>query len=140
MAEADLSAQAVLHEWCRIAFSDPGELFTDSGQLKHIKDVPKQARQAISSMKVTTRREPGSDDPADVLYITEIKWWDKNTALNGLGKHLGLLKDIVEIRNRRWGDLSDEELIAEVRKRQRELDEIIALVEGEGNDGGANLH
>lgn len=131
--EADLTATNLLREWLRIAFSDPGELFTDSGQLKHIKDLPRPVRQAISSMKVKTVTLPHTrGETAEVEYITEIQWWDKNTALSSLGKHLGLLRKAVDDRERRWGHLSDAELIAEVKRQRRKLDEIISLAESEG--------
>lgn len=92
----EVNAESVLREYCRIAFSDIGQVFDDSGQIQAVKDIPEDARRAVSSIKVRRVIE-GSGDDAEEIETVEFKLWDKLNALEKLAKHLGLLKDQVEL-------------------------------------------
>lgn len=90
-----VKAQRALAEIVRLALSDTRELFDDAGNLRNIKDLPDSIAPAISSVEVVRRPSANKDDPDE--YVHKIRLWDKTKALNMLGKHLGLLKDTLEI-------------------------------------------
>lgn len=93
-------AQRVLSELVRLGFSDIRELFDRDGNLLDIKSLPDNIAASISSVEVVRRKgryktidEDGND--ADE-FITKVRLWDKTKALSMLGKHFGLLKDVIE--------------------------------------------
>ncbi len=74
-----------------IARSDPRRLFTEDGRLKPIKQLEDGTALAISSIKVVEK--PGAvleDGTREIDRVHEIKFWDKNAALDKLFKHLAL--------------------------------------------------
>lgn len=103
----EIKADDVLRELGRIGFSDIAGLFDESGQLRAFRDIPMESRRAVAAIKVKSHTEPGDEDT--VVYTTEIKLWDKNTALTNLAKHLKLLTEKVE---HSFGDMTDEQLQA----------------------------
>lgn len=86
-------AQRVLAELCRIGFSDVRELFDDNGNLLDVKDLPDSIASTVSSVEIT--RKPGRDGDTDE-YVSKIRLWDKTKALSMLGKHFGILRDVIE--------------------------------------------
>lgn len=94
-----LKADDVIEELKRIGFADLGQIldFTgDTVKLRAPGTIPEAARRALSSIKVKRVWEGTGDDkvPVDVL---EFKLWDKVSALEKLGKHLGLFIDRTEV-------------------------------------------
>jgi len=98
--KADITADRVLAEIARLAFSDIKE-YIDIGsdgciQVKPFEDMPKGASRAIQSVKEKKRilASGKGDGQETILESTfEFKLWDKGRALDQLGKHLGLLFD-----------------------------------------------
>lgn len=91
----EVKADRVLEELACLALSDVGEVVDMAGdevRLRRPGDVPERARRAISSIKVR-RHVEGVGKDARTVEVTEFKLWDKNAALEKLGRHLGLLKD-----------------------------------------------
>lgn len=89
-----LKADRALLEVARVAFSDVRGLFTEAGGLKPPHEWPADLAPAVSAVEVTSRRVAGTD----LEYIvTKVKLWDKNAALTNALKHLGLLKDRLEL-------------------------------------------
>lgn len=88
----EITAERVIEEMARIAFSDVGDVFTDTGGLKRVEDMPSDIRRALSSVEVVTRKVQGGDGD-EVEQVAKIRLWDKQQALVNLGKHLGLFKD-----------------------------------------------
>lgn len=97
-AEAtEVTANRVLKELSRIGMSDVRKLFTEDGQLRSIHDLDDDTAAALAAVEVVTRRIPGSgDDQAEVEYVHKMKFWDKNSALEKIGKHLGMFTDRVD--------------------------------------------
>ena len=83
----------VLNELSKIGFSDIRKAFDDDGRLLPVHMLPDSIAPAISSVKVTSSRVPGSD-PVEIEHTTEIKFWDKPKALDLAGKHLMLWKEV----------------------------------------------
>lgn len=97
-----VKAQRVLAELVRIGFSDVRELFGADGQLLDVKSLPDSIASAVSSVEVVRRpgRPNGKGDGDDTdEYIHKIRLWDKTKALAMLGKHFGILKDVLELEH-----------------------------------------
>jgi phage terminase small subunit len=80
-----VTADEVLRELKLIAQSDPGKLLNEKGYFLPINEMPEEIRRAIASVELTG--DGGQ----------KIKFWDKNTSLANLGKHLKLFTDKVEL-------------------------------------------
>lgn len=102
----EVTAERVLQETARIAFSDPRAFYNEDGTLKDIKDLDDDAAAALASFEI-------EDANTNRGTVRKIKRYDKGTALTLLGKHLKLFKDQVEL------SLGEglAEAIADARKR-----------------------
>lgn len=92
-----LDADRVLLEIARVATSDLRRAFTADGGLRSPATWDDDTAAAISSVKVVTRRAPGGGEDAEVEYVTEVKLWDKNSALDKAGKHLGMFREQIDV-------------------------------------------
>jgi phage terminase small subunit len=92
--------ERVLQEMARLGFSDLRRVFTPGGNLISPEDWDDDTAAAISSVKVVTRPtgETAEDGSRIVEHVHEIKLWDKNSALDKLGKHLGMFIDRGEMK------------------------------------------
>ncbi len=93
----EMTADRVLLEIRRLATSDLRRVFTPDGALMPVSQWDDHTAAAISSVKVVTRKEPGGGDDAPVEYVTELKLWDKNSALDKAGKHLGMFREQIDV-------------------------------------------
>ena len=82
-----LSAERVLEELMSIGFFNPKNLFDDNNNVKPITELPDEVAAAIASFEVTyiTDHDTGSE-----LKCIKVKFWNKTSALEMLGKHIGL--------------------------------------------------
>jgi phage terminase small subunit len=94
-ARAALTADMVLEEFRRIAFSNVQQLFRPDGALIPLHELPPEVAAAIASMEVVMKNATAGDGKID--RVLKVKWWDKNKALTDLARHFGLLVDRVEI-------------------------------------------
>lgn len=85
----EISAERTLAEIARIGYCDPVQMLDDDGKLLPVSKWPEDARRAIASIK-TRRVVEGSGEDAHEVEITEVKFWDKNSALEKLAKHHAL--------------------------------------------------
>ncbi len=111
-----LTADRVLLEIGRLATSDLRRAFNADGGLRSPTTWDDDTAAAISSVKVVTRRAPGGGEDAEVEYVTEVKLWDKNSALDKAGKHLGMFREQIDVNLKT--DLAT--ILAERRKRVAE--------------------
>jgi phage terminase small subunit len=98
--QAKVESETVLRELAMIAFSDLGQILDFTGdvpQLLPANAIPEPARRALSSVKVKRYLE-GKGEHAKEVEVTEFKLWSKIDALEKLAKHLGLFKDVQEIK------------------------------------------
>lgn len=93
------SADDVLRELTRIALFDPAKCFGPDGKLLPITEMPQEARAVVAGLDIEEGADAGS-------VLRKLKSWDKVRALELLGKHLGLLKDKVELAGDGGGPLS----------------------------------
>lgn len=82
----DLTAERVLTEIARIAFSDPRKAFNPDGTCKAITELDDDTAAAIAGFEVS---EVGGDGQA-VAIVKKLRHWDKKGALDLAMKHLGL--------------------------------------------------
>lgn len=90
-----VSADQVLKELARIAFSDVYELYDpQTQQMRHPRHVPYDTRKVIASLRVARERRTRTTRGRTVTTVTdqiiEYKLWNKVDALAKLMKHLGL--------------------------------------------------
>jgi phage terminase small subunit len=106
--KTDITAERVLTELFRLASVDPRGAFDETGGLLPIKDMPEDVRRAISGINFD-----------DMGNIKSIKFWDKNSSLDKLGKHLKLFTDRIEL------DASDAlaDRLAQAMKRASDVQE-----------------
>ncbi len=88
----EITQARVMAELAKVGFSDIRKLFTETGSLKRVEDLDDETAAFVSSVKVVTRRVPGGDE-GEVEHVAEIKQWDKLSALEKIGKHLGMFKE-----------------------------------------------
>jgi len=105
----DIQAVEVLRELKLIALSDLGRCFSASGRLLSIVDMPEAVRRAIAGVDVVE----SVDTDGRPVVIKKLKFWDKNKALEQLGRHLKLFTDVQETR---FPQLSPEEAAERVKE------------------------
>jgi phage terminase small subunit len=87
-----VDAVKVVREFACLALADPGEAYNEDGNLLDIKAMPASLRRAISSIE-TVAEASGSGKNKTTEYVKKIRFWDKNKALENLGKHLGIYNE-----------------------------------------------
>lgn len=89
-----ITADRVLQELARIGFSDLRNCLTSEGHLVDPQDWDDDTAAAISSLEVVkTNRGEKEEKDRPIEYTHKIKVWDKNSALEKIGKHLGMFVD-----------------------------------------------
>lgn len=107
----ELTAARTLEEIRRIGLSDIGEMFDSNGHLRPLQDLPREARAAIASVKVSKKNLTAGD--GIVEDVVEIKLWDKIRALEMAAKHHGLLVERLQVT----GELTLSDKISRARAR-----------------------
>jgi len=110
-----ITADRVLVELARIAFLDPADLFDAHGNPKPIADIPEHARHAIIGCDVVQLYEGAGQTKKQDGEVRKIKLADKVRALELLARHLGLIKDRVEV------DITSDRAARLERARKRVL-------------------
>lgn len=103
---AEVTVERVLRELSRIGFADPRAILDEHGGLLPPDKWSADLAASISSIEVVTRALPGeADEQLDrqprggalkrkrnprVEYIHKVRFWDKNSALEKIAKHLGM--------------------------------------------------
>lgn len=90
----EITADRVLQEVARLAFSDIGQLvsFTPEGiRFRPESEIPEDARRTLSAVEV--RQEHGTENRPGAT-IVKFKLWSKEANLHKLMQHLGLLKEV----------------------------------------------
>jgi phage terminase small subunit len=77
-----ISADAVLRQYQRLAWSDPRKLFDAAGKPKPIHELDDDTAAALAGFEVSV-----DDDGHRTL---KVKWADKKMALDSVAKHLGM--------------------------------------------------
>ena len=95
MKQTELTADSVLAKMKLMTSGDVRDVFDNNGDLLHPRRLPDHIAMRVSGVKVMTKTQP-SDTPdggAEVVYITEIKFWNPDTQLTNLAKALAMFSD-----------------------------------------------
>ena len=87
----EITADRVLEQYARLAFADVRQLFQDDGTLKPMSEWPDDAAAMVNGIEVV---ELDGDPPG---RIKKLKLVDKRASLADIAKHLGMLKEHVEV-------------------------------------------
>lgn len=102
-----ITQKKVIDELAAIAFFNIKNIYNEDGSLKAIKDIDNETAKAISSVKTLQRAgsmkisiEADKECPIEHLneQTIEYKTNDKKGALELLGKHLGMFKEQVQVK------------------------------------------
>lgn len=96
-AQADINQARVLKELAAIGFSDTRKLFYANGKMMPVNEWPDDVAAAVSMVEFDAHG-----------YVDRVKLWDKNSALEKIGKHLKMFTDIV--RHEGEIELTDKQL------------------------------
>ena len=90
-----ITAERVVRELACIAFLDIKDLFEEDGSVKLVRDMPENARRAISGLDVCELfdDEKGAQKHA-IGLIKKLRNWSKIDALELLGKHLNMFNQV----------------------------------------------
>lgn len=84
-------AQKVINELVKVGFSNVQDYITDGNIIEDLSQIDKTQAAAVSSIKksVTTF---GTEENGGTKEVVEFKLWDKISALEKLGRHLGIFE------------------------------------------------
>lgn len=91
-----VTADRVLEEIARLAFSDLRGFYTDDGRLKRPHELTADQVAALAAVESFEEYEGRGEERELIGFTRKVKLWDKRAALELLSKHLGLLKERVE--------------------------------------------
>lgn len=98
-ARTEITQDRVLLELSRIAFFDPRRLLNADGSPKPINELDDDTAAAVAGLDIVEEFEGTGEDRVFVGYTKKFKIADKNVALTNAMRHLGLMKDKVEIEH-----------------------------------------
>lgn len=101
MEKAGVTAERWLEEVNHAAFFDPQAMFNEDGTLKAIDEMPERMRRAIAGFEVVETFEMQGEGKNRhrvwTGYIKKVKLVSKEGTLNLCAKHLGFIKDKLEV-------------------------------------------
>lgn len=86
--QTNISAQRILEEYAKIAFSDVRELFTPDNDLYDIRQLDDNTAAAVAFVQTDVISMQGMP----IGHSKKVKMYDKLRALEALGKHIGLFE------------------------------------------------
>jgi phage terminase small subunit len=89
----EASAERVIKELSRIAFSDIRSLFDEDDNLKPIKDMTEAEAAVLSAVDIDSIYSGQGADRIKIGCASKLKLWNKLKALELLGQHLTLFRD-----------------------------------------------
>ena len=91
----EITQDRVLAELAKIGFSDLRRVLTSQGSLIEPQEWDDDTAGAIGSLEVVLRPGAEQDESGNrvIEHVHKIKAWDKLSALEKIGKHLGMFKD-----------------------------------------------
>ena len=89
-ARGEWMIQRVLLELKRMSTVDPALAYDDNNCLVDVKNIPAEMRACIAEISVFEEFQGAGKDREFIGYTRKVKFWDKNSALEKLGKTLAL--------------------------------------------------
>jgi phage terminase small subunit len=98
----EITQDRVLEELAKVGFSDIRKALTPTGGLVSTQDWEDEFAGAISSLEVVQRPSGEYDDDGKPIYenVHKFRMWDKMSALEKMGKHLGMFKEDATITHK----------------------------------------
>lgn len=96
-ARLHIDADQVLREVLNIAMVDLVSITNPDGTLMPLHEMPAEARRAISSLEIEQLFGGPRGARAQIGTITKVKLWSKDKHLELLLRHLGLLRDKLDV-------------------------------------------
>lgn len=93
MQSLEVTVERVIAERARVAFFDPRKLFAANGSPIPINELDDDTAAALGGVEVLEEYEGVGQDRVFVGFTKKYKVWDKNAALNGLDRYLGIGKE-----------------------------------------------
>lgn len=93
--QLEISADRVIKESARLAFFDPRKLFDENGNPKSIHELDDDTAACIGGIDIV-ERSVGDKEDLEFETVKKIKIWDKNSAIDKLGKYFKLFTDRVQ--------------------------------------------
>ena len=90
----DITVDRIMEEYAKLGFSDIRQAFDDEGRLLLPQDMPDNFAGALTALEINTV-EHGE---GTVEHVAKFKLADKRSALDSMGKHLGMFKEDVTIK------------------------------------------
>lgn len=95
-----ITADRVLAELAVVGFSSLWHYTVQSdGRVVLAENAPPEAIRAVSKIKHKVRTTSRDDGETTVEHEVELALWDKNTALQSIGRHLGMFVDKTEVKD-----------------------------------------
>lgn len=93
----DVQTEEILNEFKNIGFSDLLDLYNEDGTLKHPREWPVETRRAVASIETEELFDYVNGEKVWIGYTKKVKFWNKNQALEALGKHKKMFNNVVEV-------------------------------------------
>lgn len=93
----EVTADRVIQELASVAFSNISKAFRPDGALLLPAEMPPEAQAALAGVETEELFDGKGEERAQVGVSRKVKHWDKVKALEILAKHLGLLRDKLEV-------------------------------------------
>ncbi|KVM70132.1 terminase [Burkholderia ubonensis] len=126
-ARTEITQDRVLQELARIAFFDPRKLFDANGKPLPINELDADTAAAIAGLEVVEQMTFNADENGDLESVPTLtkkyKILDKNTALGNAMKHLGMLRERVDLGLPPGGALVRVEFVETAKTAQGEGNE-----------------
>jgi phage terminase small subunit len=101
-----ITADRVLNELGKMGFANIRDIFTESGNLRPINELPEHVAAAIQSVEVTVKSgDENEDGSRTVENVHKVRLADKKAPLELLGKHLKLFAERVEHTGKDGGEI-----------------------------------
>jgi phage terminase small subunit len=95
----EITAERVLQELARVAFFDPRRLLNADGSPKPINELDDDTAAVLAGMDISEEYEGSGEGRKFIGYTKKVKVSDKVAALGLAMRHLGMLKDKLEVKN-----------------------------------------
>lgn len=115
--KCEVTAERVIAELGRIAFSDIRQIYKPDGTLKPMEEWPEDVARAVSGIEAEEIFEYDGHERQNVGDLRKVKLWQKGHALETLARHFKLLTDKVEVT-----DITDYAAIMRARREKRKRD------------------